>query len=118
MPFKSISLSSDSTVLTCISNDFGFEDVFARQIDGLGNKGDLLIALSTSRNSLNIEKVIKKAKEKEITTVSFLGKGGGIIKNLADYSLLINSNDTARIQESHLLIGHIICEIVEEEIND
>ena len=65
-----------------------------------------------------MRRLLRKAKEKEITTVSFLGKGGGIIKDLADYSLLINSNDTARIQESHLLIGHIICEIVEEEIND
>ena len=117
-PFKSISLSSDPTVLTCISNDFGYQDVFARQIDGLGNKGDILIALSTSGNSINIEKVIEKAKEKKITTVSFLGKGGGIIKNLADYSLVISSNDVARIQESHLLVGHIVCEMVEEELND
>ena len=118
IPYKSISLTSDSAVLSCISNDYGYQEVFSRQIDGLGTKGDILIVLSTSGKSVNIERVIKKAKEKEIKTFALLGKNGGIVKDLADYSLVINSDETARIQESHLLIGHIICEIVEEELND
>lgn len=118
IPYKSISLTSDSAVLSCISNDYGYQEVFSRQIAGLGNKGDILIALSTSGKSVNIERVIKKAKEKDIKTFALLGKNGGIVKDLADYSLVIHSNETARIQELHLLIGHIICEIVEEELND
>lgn len=116
-PYKSISLSSDAAVITCISNDFDFENLFSRQLDGLGKKGDLLIALSTSGNSLNIKNVINKAKSKEIKSISILGKGGGKIKSLADLNLIVNSNSTARIQEMHALIGHIICEIVEEELN-
>lgn len=116
-PYKSISLSSDAAVITCISNDFDFENLFSRQLDGLGKKGDLIIALSTSGNSLNIKNVINKAKSKEIKSISILGKGGGKIKSLADLTLIVNSNSTARIQEMHALIGHIICEIVEEELN-
>ena len=116
-PFKSISLSSDAAVITCISNDFDFENLYSRQLDGLGKKGDLIIALSTSGNSLNIKNVINKAKSKEIKSISILGKGGGKIKSLADLTLIVNSNSTARIQEMHALIGHIICEIVEEELN-
>ena len=116
-PYKSISLTSDSAVMTCISNDFGFDNLFSRQIDGLGKKGDLLIALSTSGNSLNIKNAIKKAKTKQIKSISILGKGGGEIKHLADLTLIINSNSTTRIQEMHALIGHIICEIVEEQIS-
>ena len=116
-PYKSISLNSDTAVLTCISNDFGYEEIFSRQIDGLGKKGDLLIALSTSGNSKNIERAIYQAKNKGIYTISLLGKGGGKIKDLADNNLIINSNDTARIQEAHLLVGHIICELVEEKFS-
>ena len=116
-PYKSISLSSDAAVITCISNDFDFENLFSRQLDGLGEKGDLIIALSTSGNSLNIKNVIKKAKSKEIKSISILGKGGGKMKSLADLTLIVDSNSTARIQEMHALIGHIICEIVEEELN-
>ena len=116
-PYKSISLSSDAAVITCISNDFDFENLYSRQLDGLGKKGDLIIALSTSGNSSNIKNVIKKAKSKEIKSISILGKGGGKIKCLADLTLIVNSNSTARIQEMHALIGHIICEIVEEELN-
>lgn len=116
-PYKSISLSSDSAVITCISNDFDFENLFSRQLDGLGKKGDLVIALSTSGNSLNIKNVIIKAKTKEIRSISILGKGGGQINSLADLTLIVNSNSTARIQEIQALIGHIICEIAEEELN-
>ena len=117
IPFKSLSLNSDTAAITCISNDFGYENLFSRQLEALGNKGDLLIVLSTSGNSRNIEKVLEKAKIEQIQTISLLGKGGGLIKNMADYSLVIKSDITARIQEMHTLIGHIICEIVEEELN-
>ena len=116
-PFKSIALTADSSLITCISNDYGYENLFSRQIDALGNKGDLLIVLSTSGNSLNIKNVLSKAISKNIKSISFLGKGGGLIKEIADYSLIIKSEETARIQEMHSLIGHIICEIVEEELN-
>ena len=116
LPYKSISLNSDSAVLTCISNDYGFEEIFARQIDGLAKKGDLLIALSTSGNSQNIEKAIVEARNKGMFSVALLGKGGGKAKNKADINLIVDSNTTSRIQEMHLLIGHIICEIVEESI--
>ena len=116
LPYKSISLNSDSAVLTCISNDYGFEEIFARQIDGLAKKGDLLIALSTSGNSQNIEKAIIEARNKGMFSVALLGKGGGKAKNKADINLIVDSNTTSRIQEAHLLIGHIICEIVEESI--
>ena len=103
--------------MSLISNDFDFENLFSRQLDGLHKKGDLLIALSTSGNSLNIKNVITKAKTKEIRSISILGKGGGQVKSLADLTLIVNSNSTARIQEMHALIGHIICEIVEEKLN-
>lgn len=116
-PYKSISLTADSAVITCISNDFGYENLFSRQLEGLGNKGDLVITLSTSGNSMNLKNLLEKAKEKEINSVAILGKGGGLIKDLADLTLIINSDSTARIQEVHILIGHIICQIVEEELN-
>ncbi len=116
-PFKSIALTADSSLITCISNDYGYENLFSRQIDALANEGDLLIVLSTSGNSLNIKNVLSKAINKNIKSISFLGKGGGLIKEIADYSLIIKSEETARIQEMHSLIGHIICEIVEEELN-
>ena len=118
VPYRSLSLTSDSTVITCISNDFGYENLFSRQLEALGNEGDLLMVLSSSGNSMNLKKAIKTAKSKSITSISLLGKKGGLIRDYADYSLIINSDITARIQELHNLIGHIICEIVEDELNE
>ena len=115
-PYKSFSLNSDSSIITCIANDFGFNDVFARQLEGLGNEGDLLIVLSTSGNSMNIKNAIIKAKSMNIKTISLLGKEGGLVKGLANHSLIINSKETSRVQEMHLLVGHIICEIVEDKL--
>ena len=115
-PYKSFSLNSDASIITCIANDFGFDDVFARQLEGLGKVGDLLIVLSTSGNSINIKNAITKAKSLNIKTISLLGKDGGLVKGLANHSLIINSNETSRVQEMHLLVGHIICEIVEEKL--
>ena len=118
IPYKSICLSADSVAATCISNDFGYENLFSRQLEALGRPGDLLIVLSTSGNSINIKKVLEKAASKEIQSISFLGKKGGEVKNIADNSLIIDSNITSRIQEMHSFIGHILCEIVEEELSD
>lgn len=118
LPYKSLSLTSDSAVITCISNDFGYENLFSRQLEALGNEGDLIIVLSSSGNSMNLKNTITTAKSKGIKSISLLGKGGGLIKNYADLTLIINSDNTARVQELHSLIGHIICEIIEDELNE
>ncbi len=110
---RSISLTADSSVLTCISNDYSFENIFSRQIEGLANQGDVLICLSTSGKSKNIINALKKAKKMELTTVGLLGKGGGESLSECNQSIVIPSNTTARIQESHILIGHILCELIE-----
>ena len=115
-PLSSISLNSDIAAITCISNDFGFSDIYARQLEGVGKKQDLLIVLSTSVNSENIINCLKKARELGISTASLLGKGGGKARQLADHELIIASADTARIQEIHKFIGHTICQIIEKEL--
>lgn len=115
-PLSSISLNSDIAAITCISNDFGFSDIYARQLEGVGKKQDLLIVLSTSGNSENIINCLKKARELGISTASLLGKGGGKARQLADHELIIASADTARIQEMHKFIGHTICQIIEKEL--
>jgi len=116
-PLRALSLTTDSAVLTCIANDFGFDDIFSRQIEGLGKQGDILVGISTSGESENIFRALKKAKEKGLTTIGFLGKGGGRIQSLCDNHITINSNITARIQEMHILIGHILCESIEDGLN-
>ena len=113
---RSISLASDSGNLTCISNDFGYENVFSRQIESLGNKGDILISLSTSGNSKNIIKAIKSANELNITTIAFLGKDGCKCIDLSNLDLKVPSESTARIQEMHMLIGHTLCELIEKKL--
>ena len=115
-PFNSISLASDIANMTCISNDFSFENIFDRQIDAIGSKGDILISLSTSGNSLNIKNAIKMAKKKNIITISLLGKSGGKCRGLSNIEIIVPSKSTARIQEMHMLMGHTICEIVENKI--
>ena len=117
-PYNSLSLNSDTSVITCISNDFGYENLFSRQLEGLGNKGDLVIVLSTSGNSINLKNVVDKAKMIGIKSIAILGSGGGLIKNNSDFEFIINSSITSRIQEMHNLIGHIICEIVEAELDE
>jgi D-sedoheptulose 7-phosphate isomerase len=115
-PLPSISLNSDSTVITCIANDFGYEHIYSRQLDGLAKSGDLLIALSTSGKSQNIINVLKTARAKGVITISLLGKGGGEAINESDHSITIKSEETARIQELHLLIGHTFCEFAEIDL--
>jgi D-sedoheptulose 7-phosphate isomerase len=111
-----MSLCVDPSVMTCIGNDYGYDEVFARQLEGLGQKGDVFIGISTSGNSENIIRAIKKADEIGITTVAFLGKGGGKIKDLVKYPLIVPSNSTPRIQEIHTFTVHMICEAVEKNI--
>jgi len=115
-PLPSISLNSDSTAITCIANDFGYDQIFSRQFDGLAKPGDLLVALSTSGKSENILNVLKMARSKGVTSISLLGKGGGTALDISDHSILVKSDETARIQEIHLLIGHTFCEFAEIDL--
>jgi len=112
-PYKAISLTTDTSVITCIANDYGYEKVFERQLEGIGQKGDLLIAFSTSGNSRNIINVLRIAKKLKIKSISLLGKGGGRCKKLSDYNYVVPSKSTANIQEVHHLIGHIFCSLVD-----
>ena len=109
----SLSLNADTAAITCIANDFGYDDIFARQLEGLGKKGDVLVVLSTSGKSENILKVLQKAKGMGITSIALLGKGGGQAVALSDFAIVIESEETARIQEMHLLLGHTLCEYAE-----
>ncbi len=108
-------LHCNTSYLTAVANDYSYDVVYARLIRGLGNKGDFLLGLSTSGNSVNIMKAFEVAREKGITTVGFTGATGGELKTLSDYLLNVPSKNTPRIQESHILLGHIICELVEEK---
>lgn len=110
-----IALTTDTSALTAIGNDYGYDFVFSRQLSGLANKGDIFIGISTSGNSKNILEAVKIAKSKKILTIGLLGKSGGMLKDLVDYSIVVPSNVTARIQEMHILIGHLICEYVDKE---
>jgi len=111
-----IALTTDTSFLTAGGNDIGFENVFARGVEGLGNKGDILLGISTSGNSVNIIKAIEMAKSKQMKTIAFLGEDGGKIKSLVDLSIVIPSSNVQRIQEGHITVAHIICEIIEEEM--
>jgi len=108
-------LHCNSSYLTAVANDYGYDAVYARLIDGIGNSGDVLMGLSTSGNSTNILKAFEIARSKKIITVGFTGTTGGSIKGLCDFLINVPSTDTPRIQESHILLGHIICQLVEEK---
>lgn len=114
IPLAAIALSVNTSVLTAVGNDFGFENVFVRQIESLAKVTDLVIGISTSGRSKNIIKAMEKAKQLGIKTIGFLGKEGGELAKIVDLSLTVPIFDTPRIQEMHLLVGHIICEIVEK----
>lgn len=111
-----IALTTDTSNLTAGGNDIGFENVFARNVEGLGNEGDVLLGISTSGNSPNVIKAFEKAKEKGLTTIAFLGGTGGKIKDMVDCSLIIPSSSTQRIQEGHITVAHIVCEAVERKL--
>lgn len=116
IPYPSISLNADTTLITCIANDFGYDEIYARQLEGLGKPGDLLVVLSTSGQSANILRVLEEAKKLGVTSIALLGKGGGPALKLADHSLVVPSEETARIQEVHLLVGHTLCEYAEMKL--
>ena len=109
-----IAITTDTSALTAISNDYGYEYVFSRQLEGLGNEGDVFIGISTSGNSQNIINAINKAKEKNIKIITLTGKNGGKMKNLGDINIIIPSNDTPRIQEMHIMVLHMICELIDK----
>ncbi len=111
-----IALTTDTSNLTAGGNDIGFENVFARSVEGLGNEGDILLAISTSGNSQNIIKAVEKAHEKKMTVIGFLGGSGGKLKPMVEMPVIIPSSSTQRIQEGHITVAHIICELVEEEL--
>lgn len=109
-------LHCNSSYLTAVANDYSYEVIYSRLLEGLGKKGDVLIGISTSGNSGNIVKAFEMATSMGITTVAFTGKSGGKMKDLANHIINVPSSTTPRIQESHILVGHIICELVEENI--
>jgi D-sedoheptulose 7-phosphate isomerase len=109
-------LHCNTSYLTAVANDYSFDDIYARLIGGIGKAGDILIGLSTSGNSTNIVRAFETAKEKKMITIGFTGTTGGQLKGVSDYFLNIPSTDTPRIQEAHMLAGHIVCQLVEENI--
>ena len=113
LPLPAMALTTDTSILTSIANDFSYEEVFSKQIQALGVQGDVLLAISTSGNSKNILSAIRTAKEKGLYTVGLIGGNGGEMLTLVDLSLLVESNQTPRVQETHILAGHLICELVE-----
>lgn len=111
-----IALTTDSSVLTAIGNDYGFDAVFSRQVEGLGRPGDVVFGISTSGNSPNVLAALAKARDLGCLTVALLGRDGGSIKTVADIALIVPSTDTPRIQEGHLTIIHIICDLLEKRL--
>ncbi|MCX5686226.1 MAG: D-sedoheptulose 7-phosphate isomerase [Candidatus Omnitrophica bacterium] len=110
-----IALTANTSIITAIANDYGYDVTFSRQIEALGKSGDVALGISTSGNSKNVIEAVKKAKAIGMKTISLTASGGGKLKNESDISIVVDSKDTPRIQESHILIGHILCELVEEE---
>jgi D-sedoheptulose 7-phosphate isomerase len=108
-----IALTANSTVMTALANDYDYESIFAKQVRAYGNKGDVLIGISTSGNSQNVIKAFEKAHEMGIITVGFTGEKGGNMKNVSDYLINVPSDSTPRIQEMHILVIHIICGLIE-----
>lgn len=108
-----ISLTTDSSVLTALANDYGFDQVFQRQVEAIGLNGDVLVAISTSGNSLNVLHAVRAARERQIKTIGLLGRGGKLL-SAVDHAISVPSDNTARIQETHIAIGHVICDLVEK----
>ena len=115
-PLPAIALSTDTSAITCISNDYGYEYIFSRQVESLGNEADVLLAISTSGNSNNIVEAIKTAKQKKLKVIGLLGKDGGVIKEMCDIPIIVPSDVTARIQEVHIFLGHFFCLMLEKSL--
>jgi D-sedoheptulose 7-phosphate isomerase len=116
--YAAIALTTDTSILTAHSNDYSFETVFDRQIEALGLPGDIAIGLSTSGNSANVISAVETAKANQIWTCAFTGDAGGKLKTIADDCICVPSNETARVQEGHILIGHWLCEALDEDLAD
>ena len=116
MPIPSIALTTDSSFITAWSNDTDFDSIFSRQVQGLGAEGDVLIGISTSGNSENVINALKQAKYKNLKTIAFTGKTGGNLEGIADITIKVPSDNTQRIQESHIMIGQILCSLIELSI--
>lgn len=115
-PLAAMALSTDTSALTCIGNDYSFAEVFSRQVAGLGRAGDCLIGISTSGNSENVIRAVEAARATGITTIGLLGRDGGKLAQLCDHAVIVPDSVTARIQEAHILIGHTICGAVEQQL--
>ncbi len=114
--YPALCLNSDSGLLTAAGNDYGFAEIFARQVAAFGQSGDVLLCLTTSGNSPNIQRALEEAKKRGLRTVAFLGRDGGTSKGTAELELLVRGETTARIQEAHMLLLHVLCEAVEERL--
>mgnify|MGYP001228893660 FL=1 len=115
-PIPSIALTADSSFITAWSNDTDFDSIFSRQVQGLGEEGDVLVGISTSGNSENVINALKQAKYKNLKTIAFAGKTGGSLDGIADITIKVPSDNTQRIQESHIMIGQILCSLIEISI--
>lgn len=111
-----IALTTNTSTMTAMANDYSFDKVFARELEAVGRKNDVAIAISTSGNSRNVIEAVKKAKETGMKTIGLLGCGGGKLKPLCDISIVVDSSDTPRVQESHIMVIHILCQLVEDAI--
>jgi D-sedoheptulose 7-phosphate isomerase len=116
-PLPAICLTSDSGILTAAANDYGFDEIFARQVEALAQSGDVLICLTTSGNSKNLIRALEKAKARKLKTIAFLGRDGGSTIGIADLDVLIKSDSTARVQEAHQLLLHVLCEVIESRLD-
>ena len=115
-PLNAEALHVNSSFVTAVANDYGYEEVYSRMVEAIGKNGDVLLALSTSGNSKNVIRAIEKANSQGLITIGFSGHEGGAMQNLCKYNLIIPSDNTARIQEAHILVGHIICKLIELKI--
>ena len=115
-PYPALSLTANGEFMTAVCNDYGADEIFARQVRGLAGKGDLLIAITTSGKSKNVSRALEEARRLGIQSICFLGRDGGFTRGLATLDLLVAGNNTARIQEAHKLLFHVLCELVEEKL--
>ena len=115
-PYPAISLTANGEFMTAVCNDYHADEIFARQVQGLGEKGDVLIAFTTSGKSKNVLRALEEAKRKKIESICFLGRDGGFTKGIATIDLIVQGNSTARIQEGHKLLMHVLCETVDEKL--
>ena len=115
-PLYAEALHVNSSFMTAVANDYGYEATYARMVEATGRKGDILVGISTSGNSPNVVKAIQKAKEIGMTTVGFTGKNGGAMRDICDIMICTPTDDTPRVQEAHILVGHIICQLIEQEM--